>query len=232
VATWFNSPWFQRLGGGVLERTAIGVISSVQLRVLDAHKDPATLRLIRDIRRERRSLVTAYEAYTIHSLAKAQCRLEGELAEVGVYEGGTAKLICEVKGDRPLRLFDTFAGLPTSSAADRSVHRENQFACSLESVQAYLREYSGVVFHVGRFPESATGLEERRFSFAHFDVDLYESTRGCLEWFYPRMVPGGVMISHDYSVLSGVKQAFGEFLADKPEDLIELPSTQCLVIKR
>jgi hypothetical protein len=33
-------------------------------------------------------------------------------------------------------------------------------------------------------------------------------------------------------VLSGVKQAFGEFLADKPEDLIELPSTQCLVIKR
>jgi hypothetical protein len=40
------------------------------------------------------------------------------------------------------------------------------------------------------------------------------------------------MLSHDYSVLSGVKQAFTEFLADKPEDLIELPSTQCLVIKR
>ncbi|MFO0898284.1 MAG: TylF/MycF/NovP-related O-methyltransferase [Pirellulales bacterium] len=232
MATWFNSPWFQRLGGGALERLAIGTISAIQLRVLAAHKDPQTLRLIRDIRRQRRSLVTAYEAYTIHSLAKAQCRLEGELAEVGVYEGGTARVICEVKGARPLHLFDTFAGLPTSSAADRAIHRENQFACSLDSVRAYLQPYPGVEFHVGRFPESAAGLEDRRFSFAHFDVDLYESTRGCLEWFYPRMVSGGVMISHDYSVLSGVKQAFTEFLADKPEDLVELPSTQCLVIKR
>jgi hypothetical protein len=232
MATWFNSPWFQRLGGGVLERTAIGFISGVQLRLLDAHKDRGTVGLIRAIRRQRRSLVTAYEAYTIYSLALAQSRLEGEMAEVGVYEGGTARMICEAKGERTLHLFDTFAGLPTSSTADRAVHRENQFACSLESVQGYLSGQRGVEFHVGRFPESAAGLEERRFSFAHFDVDLYESTRGCLEWFYPRMVPGGVMISHDYSVLAGVKQAFNEFLADKPEGLIELPSTQCMVIKR
>jgi hypothetical protein len=232
MATWFNSQWFQRLGGGLLERTAIGVISGVQLRILAAHKDPATLRLIRDVRRQRRSLVTAYEAYTLHSLARAQSRLEGELAEVGVYEGGTAKVISAAKGSRRLHLFDTFSGLPANSTADRTIHRENQFACSLDSVQRYLQECPSVEFHVGRFPESAAGLEERRFSFAHFDVDLYESTRGCLEWFYPRMVVGGVMISHDYSVLSGVRQAFSEFLGDKPEDLIELPSTQCMVIKR
>ncbi len=40
------------------------------------------------------------------------------------------------------------------------------------------------------------------------------------------------MLSHDYSILAGVRQAFAEFLADKPEDLIELPTTQCMVIKR
>jgi hypothetical protein len=230
--TWFNSQWFQRLGGGMLERTAIGVISGVQLRVLDAHKDPQTLRLIRNVRRKRRSLVTAYEAYTIHSLAKAQRRLPGEMAEVGVYEGGTARMICDVKGERRLHLFDTFDGLPPNSTADRAIHRQNQYACSVESVREYLQEHPGVEFHVGRFPESAAGLEDLRFSFVHIDVDLYESTRACLEWFYPRMLAGGVIISHDYSVLSGVKQAFQEFLADKPEDLVELPSTQCLVIKR
>ena len=36
---------------------------------------------------------------------------------------------------------------------------------------------------------------------------------------------------HDYSVLNGVKTALTEFFADKPEAPIELPSTQCMIIK-
>lgn len=72
---------------------------------------------------------------------------------------------------------------------------------------------------------------DKTFSFAHFDVDLYESTLACLDLFYPRMIVGGIMLSHDYSILAGVKQAFHEFLADKPQELIELPSTQCMVIR-
>jgi hypothetical protein len=65
----------------------------------------------------------------------------------------------------------------------------------------------------------------------HFDVDLYESTKACLEFFYPRMIVGGVMLSHDYSLLAGVRKAVDEFLQDKPEKPIELPSTQCMIVK-
>ena len=111
------------------------------------------------------------------------------------------------------------------------MHREKQYPGSLQSVQAYLKDYDHVVFHKGRFPDSAADLEETEFSLAHFDVDLYESTRVCLDYFYPRMISGGVILSHDYSILSGVRQAFHEFLGDKPEELIELPTTQCMVIK-
>jgi len=63
-------------------------------------------------------------------------------------------------------------------------------------------------------------------------VGLYKSTLDCLEYFYPKMQPGGIMLSHDYSILEGVRQAFTEFLSGKPEYLIELPTTQCMVIKR
>ena len=69
-----------------------------------------TLKLLNQVRKERKSLVTLYEAFLIHSVARAQCQRPGELAEVGVYQGGSAKLICEVKGDLPLHLFDTFEG--------------------------------------------------------------------------------------------------------------------------
>jgi O-methyltransferase len=232
---WMKTRAFQKLGGGVLERIGIGVVSRVQLLGLAAHKDRTTIRLIRQIRRQRRSLILASEAFIVHSLARAAARLPGDLAEVGVYQGGSARLICEVKGDRTLHLFDTFDGLPESTAHDRAIHAANQYACSVESVRGYLAQYPNVHFYPGLFPDSVpqgnSRLSDARFSFAHFDVDLYESTLACLEYFYPRMNPGGVMLLHDYSILAGVERAAKEFLADKPEGLIDLPTTQCMVIK-
>lgn len=61
------------------------------------------------MRWERRSLLTANESFLIHSIARAQAKVPGEFAEVGVYEGGSARITSEVKGDKELHLFDTFA---------------------------------------------------------------------------------------------------------------------------
>jgi O-methyltransferase len=215
----------------VIERTAIGAVAQLELLGLGGHKHSSVVRLIRRVRRERRWLVTANEAYLVYTLAKAQSKQEGHMAEVGTYQGGTAGMICEAKGDRSLHVFDTFDGLPASIEQDGNVHRPKQYACSLESVRGYLAKYADVVYYKGCFPETAGPIEGLRFSFAHFDVDLYESTRACLEFFYPRMISGGIMLSHDYSILSGVRTAFDEFLRDKPEGLIELPTTQCMLVK-
>ena len=227
-----HNPKLQKLvGGGFLERLYLNAISRVQLFFLRLHKDPADVRLIKKVRRERQSLQFAYEAYMVHSFGKAYSRLPGAMAEVGVFQGASAKLLCEVKGDAELHLFDTFGGLPQSTSADRGVHREKQYLCSLESVQQYLKNYKNVFFYPGLFPESAKSLPQRRFSFVHLDVDLYESTLAGLEYFYPRLIPGGIILSHDYSILAGVKKAFEDFLRDKPERPVQFPSTQCLLIK-
>ena len=228
---WMKSRRFQRLGGGRLERMGIAFISRNQLMQLSGHKDPKITRLIRTVRKERKSLLMANESFMVYSIARAQSKQPGAFAEVGVFEGGSARITCEVKGDKELHLFDTFEGLPKSVEQDRDVHREKQYTSSLESVKEYLKDYENVFLYKGLFPESAEGLKEMKFSFVHFDVDIYESTLACLNYFYPRMNPGGVMLSHDYSLLAGVETAFAEFLADKPEELIELPTTQCMVIK-
>ena len=229
---WLRNQRFQRLiGGGVLERISVGMVARLELLGLGGHKDKDVVRLLRRVRRERRWLLTANEAFIVYSLARAQSKYEGHIAEVGAYQGGSAKVICEAKGDRPFHLFDTFEGLPPAAVQDGNVHRVSQYSCSLESVQQYLAGYPNVSLYKGRFPESSGPVENLRFTFAHFDVDLYESTLGCLQFFYPRMIPGGVMLSHDYSILSGVREAFAEFLRDKPEPLIELPTTQCMLTK-
>ena len=45
------------------------------------------------------------------------------------------------------------------------------------------------------------------------------------------MQKGGIILSHDYSHLEGVRKAFDEFFKNKPEKILELPMTQCMVIK-
>jgi O-methyltransferase len=227
-----DSPVVARMLGGVPERLFMNAISRAQVFLLARHKEPRTVRLVRQARRQRRCLLTAYECYTVHSLAQAQAALPGDFAEVGCFQGASTRLICEAKGNKPLHVFDTFEGLPESSAPDRGVHNQGQYACSLESVSGYLKPYDNVHFYKGFFPDTAGPIADRTFSFVHCDVDLYQSTLGCLEFFYPRLQRGGVLLSHDYSVLAGVKTAFTEFLADKPERPIELPSTQCMIIKQ
>ena len=74
-------------------------------------------------------------------------------------------------------------------------------------------------------------LDDTRFCFVHLDVDLYSSTKQCLEYFFPRLVPGGILLSHDYSLLAGVRQAFTEFTTGRCEQVIELPTTQGMLVR-
>ena len=173
------------------------------LRVgLISYRQPArsqAMRQILDLRKRREMLLTPVEAWQIFSLVKATAKLGGSMAEVGVYRGASARLIREADEVRPLHLFDTFEGLPETSGKDQAPlggqFEKGSFACSLEDVQSYLGQLNKVYFHKGLFPASADGIGGERFSFVHTDVDIYESTKSVLEFFYPRMVPGGVIIS-------------------------------------
>ena len=230
-----KNPKNQRRAGGLVERTFLWGLSKVQRLLLRGHKETAEVKLISQMQKKRASMLTAYECYTVLSCAKGFKNRPGAFLEVGCYQGGSTKLICEMKGsDRSFYVCDTFEGLPESTEKDKGVHRKAQYSCSLESVSAYLSAYENVHFVKGLFPDSAAGMipEDIQFAFVHLDVDLYEGTIKSLEYVFPRMVSGGVVLSHDYSILAGVKAAFHEFLEVHPECvLIELPSTQCMLIK-
>lgn len=173
--------------------------------------------LIRQVRNETEIQQTNVEAYQIFMLVKKTAKVGGDIAEVGVYKGGSAKVICEAKGNRSLHLFDTFEGLPDP--------------WDFDAVQNYLRTYSNVYFYKGLFPATAEPTKDKKFSFVHLDVDMYGSTLYCLVYFYPRMSHGGIIVSHDYSLIPGVRKAVDEFFEDKPEAVIELSGNQCLIVK-
>jgi hypothetical protein len=98
-------------------------------------------------------------------------------------------------------------------------------------VRNYLKRYKNVHFYKGIFPSTAAKIRDRGFSFVHLDLDLYKATQESIEFFYPRMKKGGIMISHDYISSSGVRKAFDEYFKDRPEPIIEMSGSQCLIVK-
>jgi len=229
----FRNKTFQRfMAGSFLERWGVRILAESELFMLGFHKERNLMRQLTRIRRSRRSLITGNEQFIIHAIVAGMRGMEGDIAEVGVYEGSSTRTICEAKGDKRLHVCDTFTGLPDPTAEDGGVETKGCYACGLDGIREYLTGFPAVEYHVGFCPDSIRGkLDDTKFCFVHLDVDLYSSTKQCLEYFFPRMVPGGILVSHDYSVLQGVRQAFGEFTADRREQVIELPTTQCMLVK-
>lgn len=194
---------------------------------------------------ERKILLSFREMYNLYDKVRKTAKLEGDIAELGVYSGGSAKLICEAKGDRALRLFDTFCGLPDNDVTVNKISGGEIRGASLAQVKDYLLAYNNVYFYEGIFPDSAVQLKDKlpRFSLVHLDADIYEATLVGLKFFYPLMLKKGIILIHDYGAmhLPGVKKAVVEFLKDKPEKVIELgkgafirfyPAVQAMIIKQ
>jgi hypothetical protein len=187
---------------------------------------------LKKIRAETELLIEDIEAYHIYMAVKRTQKVPGDIAEVGVYRGGSAKIICSAKGDKTLHLFDTFEGLPRVDEIDMVwPFYEGKFAASFEDVQNYLKNDPRVNFYKGIFPDTAGPVEDVRFSLVNLDVDCYESTKQALEFFYSRINAGGIILSHDYINAPGVRKAFDDFFETRPEPVLETAGSQCLVVK-
>ena len=147
--------------------------------------------------------------------------IEGSVAELGVYRGDFASLINHYFPDRKLYLFDTFEGF---DERDAEVDRQRnfspavqQFDTSVEIVMSKMEHPDNCIIRKGWFPETTEGIDDK-FCFVNLDADLYQPMKAGLEFFYPRLVHGGVIILHDFNNIDapqfdykGVRQAVKEF---------------------
>jgi O-methyltransferase len=150
--------------------------------------------------------------------------IEGAFAEVGVWRGETSALLHRLAPERRLYLFDTFSGFPDRDlppgAADTRFRDTSE-----EAVRRRVGASENVLLRPGYVPDSLAGLEGERFAFVLLDLDLLEPTSASLEFFYPRLSPGGYLVMHDYNNSESdwaCKRAFDKFLEGRPERLVEL----------
>ena len=185
--------------------------------------------------------VTADRCYLLHHLCREALLRPGDLAECGVFQGGTAHLLSQTvqdlgDGDRTFHLFDTFQGMPSDTQPERDYHAPGDFsATSLEYVRQRLAAFDFTSFHPGRVPASLAEVDQGvHFSFVHLDMDIYDATLQACRWFWPRMVPGGVIVFDDYGFFpyrAAARAAADEWFESQPETPIALPTGQGLAIK-
>lgn len=162
--------------------------------------------------------------WMIGQLTKLVREAPGDTAECGVLAGSSSYLISRAFPDRTHFMFDSFEGLSTPEAIDGDRWHDGDLGCELEAARAKLTGCANVSFHKGWIPERFADVESRKFCFVHIDVQLYEPTRDSLQFFYPRMSDGGIIVCDDYGFTNcpGPRRAVDEFLEDKPEQMITL----------
>jgi len=179
-----------------------------------------------------RTIVPIDRCYILWAFAKYAMTIYGHFAECGVYRGGTAALIAQIsRSSKDLFLFDTFSGIPPGDASkDNRYIKGGEFGdTSYEAVSEFLNKngLSAAIFK-GMVPETFETFKDVVFSFVHLDMDIYKPTKHALEFFYPRMHPGGVIVLDDYGAeeCAGIGEALREYGCP----FIPLPTGQALVI--
>ncbi|MFQ6342842.1 TylF/MycF/NovP-related O-methyltransferase [Campylobacter sp. VTCC 70190] len=165
-------------------------------------------------------LHTLPRRFFLKRFAQLYRNIEGNMAEVGVFRGEFAKKINEYFSDKKLYLFDTFEGFDDKDLRyedNSEKHKNNNFTnTSLELVMGKMPHKENVIIKKGYFPQSVMddkNLENERFCFVSLDTDLYKPILEGLDFFYPKMVKGGVIVIDDYysQLYTGVKKAVDEF---------------------
>ncbi|MEU0698441.1 TylF/MycF/NovP-related O-methyltransferase [Streptomyces niveus] len=171
--------------------------------------------------------------------------IPGDIVECGVWRGGSMQacaktLLALGETDRGLHLFDTFEGMPPPTAED--LRRDGRSAedllaaqgkdrpiwavASLEDVQAGFANvpYPGERVHYvqGLVEDTVPQQAPEQISILRLDTDWYASTKHELEFLYPRLVSGGVLLIDDYGYWQGSRQAVDEFLEKTGERLLML----------
>jgi len=113
---------------------------------------------------------------------------------------------------------DTFEGHPyINEEQDPPQHYKGRFNdTSYETVYSWFSSFKFVNIFKGECYSVFNNLpKNQQFCLVHIDVDIYESYVLSIEYVYPRLSPGGIMICDEYEGY-GQKKFIDEYFKDKP----------------
>lgn len=139
--------------------------------------------------------------------AKETENLSGDILELGTYKGGTtvmlARFLKKIQSKRKIFSCDAFVGLPSDDKFSYTKDAKGTFSDTnsdlvLKKFQKFNVE-DKITLIEGLFENTLyQKLSKQKFSLVFVDCDLYDSTKVSLEFVFPRLMKGGIIMFDDY----------------------------------
>ena len=164
--------------------------------------------------------------------------IEGDIIECGVWKGGSSMAIAKTlinnnSTERQLYLYDTFQGMTEPEDIDQDFNKTSAktllnntdiktsviWAYSeLDEVKANLTatQYPQSLIHCikGKVEETLPYSQHSKIALLRLDTDWYASTKAELEFLFPKLVKGGILIIDDYGHWQGARKAVDEYFKE------------------
>lgn len=188
------------------------------------------------------TLVDKYRCFELWQLVGQAIKLnEGALIEIGVWNGGTAGIICkraQLCGfDKKVYLCDTFCGVVKAGEKDHIYKGGEHADCSQQTVEELLSaqiKVSNFKILKGIFPEQTSHMiTDETFGFCHIDVDVYQSAKDIISWIWPKIEVGGIVVYDDYGFqgCDGISKFVDEQFDERDRLVIHNLNGHAIVIK-
>lgn len=165
-------------------------------------------------------------------------KVQGSVAEAGVYRGDFAKYINALFPDRKLYLFDSFEGFDRETVVNEfdNIEQTDLWIESLKDtseniVMDKLEFKSNVVIKKGFFPQSAADVDDI-FAFVNLDMDIYLPTYEGLNFFWDKLSNGGYIFVHDFKHWDGIAEAVLKFCHEKKIGYVPMADNRSIVISK
>ena len=173
--------------------------------------------------------------YVVWKYAQYLSDLNGDFVECGAYSGSTSNFMAS-ECKTTLHLFDSWQGLSDMSEHDNPLYYDPahkwpspKFTYDINKTKDNLKHHTNIMYHEGWIPDSLT--IDSNISFLHLDLAVYQPTRDSLEYFWDKMVEGGVVIvdTHD-GWSTGAQKAMEDFFS-RLRTIEMLPTGKAVIIK-
>jgi len=170
---------------------------------------------------------TAATVHETYRLANEARNIDGIFVECGVGAGAQLMAMCLTGTHKDIIGFDSFEGIPLASEHDETqpgigkfTPVENRLVSSgvtVHSVDNVLRNFEQFGVNCptlrlvkGWFQDTLPKFKPTPIALLRLDGDLYESTAVCLQYLYPMVSVGGIVIIDDFA-LPGCAKAVHEY---------------------
>ena len=197
---------------------------------------------------------TRFSKFLSHyELFKMTRDLPGAIIECGVFKAASSVRFAGFRDlygnsfSNKIIGFDVFEEFPETSFKEEIKFREHfineagSSSISMEQLQEVLKE-KGIEKNIElvkgditkTVPEYVKNNPQIKISLLNLDTDIYEPAVTALEYFYPRIVIGGILILDDYGTFPGETKAVDDYFKGENIEIKKFPfaMTPSYIIKK